>query len=216
MRWLLLCALTLCFCQKQKTEDPAVAKVAEHAAVLDVKGGHGEAKKAALGGESLYQLQFALTDQDGKTVTLDSLRGQLVIVSMFYAHCPNACPMLFHKTKTLEQKLSDAERKQVRVFLVSLAPDVDTDSVLKGLAKKLEVDETRWRFARTDEKNVRELAAVLGINYRKLDDGNYNHSSVLTLLDRSGVAVAKMEGLAEPVEPLLERIRTELARPSQK
>jgi protein SCO1/2 len=88
---------------------------------------------------------------------------------------------------------------------------VDTNSVLKALAKKQEVDETRWRLVRTNESSVRELSAVLGISYRKLDDGNYNHASVLTLLDRNGVMVAKLDGLGSPTETILQAMKQQTA-----
>lgn len=213
MRILILCALLLCFCQKQRTEKAETPALPENKVTpLAQKATTNKSATALTPGESLYQLEMMLSDQDGKTFPLTSLRGQLVIVSMFYAHCPNACPMLIHKIQTIEKKLTDTERSNLKVVLVSLAPDADTDSVLKGLAKKQEVDETRWRFTRTTENSVRDLSAVLGINYRKLDDGNYNHSSIITLLDRQGLPVAKMEGLADPIEPILERFRAELSR----
>ena len=41
--------------------------------------------------------------------------------------------------------------------------------------------------------SVRQLAAVLDIQYRALPDGDFNHTSVLILLDGQGRIVARSE-----------------------
>lgn len=215
MRWLLGMSLLLLSCQKGAADkqpvptvnQPEVAAVAPMGKTVDA----ASPPSPAIADDSVYQLAMTLVDQDGQTRTLASFLGKPTIVSMFYAHCPNACPLLIHKIQSLEGKLTEAERKQLQVLLVSFAPDVDTNSVLKALAKKQEVDETRWRLVRTNESSVRELSAVLGISYRKLDDGNYNHASVLTLLDRNGVMVAKLDGLGSPTETILQAMKQQTA-----
>jgi protein SCO1/2 len=53
-----------------------------------------------------------------------------------------------------------------------------------------------FEVARTDAGGVRLLAAALGIRYRQLPDGNFSHSSVLTVLDADGVPKARSEKLA--------------------
>ncbi len=55
--------------------------------------------------------------------------------------------------------------------------------------------------------HVRTLSALLDIQYRDLPDGEMNHSSILTLLDRQGRVVARREGLGGTVDPLVEALR---------
>jgi protein SCO1/2 len=57
-------------------------------------------------------------------------------------------------------------------------------------------------LARTDDATTRKIAALLGIQYRKLADGEFNHSTLLTLLDREGRIVAK-SGKLGPADPAL-------------
>jgi protein SCO1/2 len=47
-------------------------------------------------------------------------------------------------------------------------------------------------LARTDATSVRKLAAVLGIQYRALPDGEFNHSTELILLDDKGHIAARI------------------------
>ena len=152
---------------------------------------------------SLYQLQVRLEGGDAKTVALDTFRGQPVLVSLFYGRCPAACPMLIAQLKRIEAGLSPEARAHTRVLLVSLDPKEDTAQVLAALAQAHRLDPKRWLLARTQEAKVQELAAVLGVRYRKLASGIINHSTVVTLLDRAGNPVARVDGLKAPLEDFI-------------
>jgi protein SCO1/2 len=138
-----------------------------------------------------------LTDQDGRTRTLASLRGQPVLVAMFYTSCDHVCPMIAWQLHRLEQALPEAERARLRVLLVSFDPARDTPEALRRFADARHADPARWVVARADESEVRELAAVLGIRYRELEGGAFNHSSVITLLDADGMIRARTSDLKD-------------------
>ncbi len=49
-------------------------------------------------------------------------------------------------------------------------------------------------------RHARKIAAVLSVKYRKLSNGEFNHSSILTLVDEEGVVLAqsaKIPGIDE-------------------
>jgi len=50
---------------------------------------------------------------------------------------------------------------------------------------------------------VRELAALLGIRYRAMPDGEIRHSPTIALLDRDGVIAARQENAAGDRAPLI-------------
>jgi protein SCO1 len=135
---------------------------------------------------SLYEIQAPLVDQDGKTLSLDRYRGHPVIVTLFYGGCPNACPLLIESLRATEQALSPSERTDLRVLLVTIDPERDTPAALSKLATQRRVDLSRWTLATMTANDVRMLAATLNVQYRRLPDGEYNHSSVLTLLSKDG------------------------------
>ena len=152
---------------------------------------------------SLYQLQARLEGSDGKVLALDAFRGQPVLISLFYGRCPAACPMLIAQLKRIEKALSPEARAQTHVVLVSLDPQQDTPELLADLTEAHRLDARRWHLTRTDEAKVQELAAVLGVRYRKLASGMINHSTVVTLLDRGGNPVARVDGLNKPLEEIV-------------
>jgi protein SCO1/2 len=166
-------------------------------------------------GLSLYQLERPFVDQDGQAARLDLFRGQPVIVSMFYGNCPYACPLLFSRLKRLDAALTPEARAQLRVVLVSLDPQHDTPASLLELAQAHRLDPSRWRLLRTDEDSVREVAAMLGIKYRPLKNGQMNHSTVLTLLDPRGVIDMRVDGVDRELEALAARLNALAPRASR-
>ncbi len=90
--------------------------------------------------------------------------------------------------------------------MISFDPTRDTVSALQSLAKTRRIDTTRWTLARADERTVRNVAALLNVQYRELPGGEFNHSTVITLLSPAGEAESSSSklGVADPalVDPL--------------
>jgi len=149
-------------------------------------------------GDSVYQLSLALTDQGGTPAALERYRGKPVLISMFYGSCPHVCPMLIATIQRYERELPEAQRKKLRVLMVSIDPARDTPAKLTEVAARHRVDLARWTLARTDAASVRKLAAVLNIQYRQLPDGEFNHSTVITLLDAEGRPLRQTSSLLRP------------------
>ncbi|HEY8051043.1 MAG TPA: SCO family protein [Ramlibacter sp.] len=150
---------------------------------------------------SLYKLDAKLTDQDGRAFDFASLQGRPLLVSMFYSSCQMVCPMMFETLHNTLDALPAADRKDIRVLMVTFDPPRDSVAVLKETAAKRNCD-SQWSLARTDDATTRKIAALLGIQYRKLSDGEFNHSTIITLLDREGRIVTK-SGKLGPADPAL-------------
>lgn len=157
------------------------------------------AASSALPGDSIYRLDVPLTDQNGQRLRLADLRGEPVLASMFYSSCDMVCPMIFETIAMALAKAGPAAKTRTRVLMVSFDPARDTVPVLKQLMQTRHLDE-RWALARADEGAARQVAAVLGVQYRRLASGEYNHSSSIALLDRDGRIAARssMLGRADP------------------
>jgi len=148
---------------------------------------------AALPADSVYQLHVPLTDQHGKTWDWGGRRGRPQIVAMFYSSCPNMCPLLVDSGKAVEHNLAAAELRQLQLLYISIDPAHDTPAVLAALAAKRTLDPARWTLASPRPQDVRSVAGLLGVRYRQLADGQFNHTSALLLLDRDGRIVARTE-----------------------
>lgn len=154
---------------------------------------------AALPGDSVYRLDATLQDQEGRAFVLSSLQGQPVLASMFYTSCDMVCPMIFETLHATLRALPAAERAATRVLMVSFDPARDTVAVLRQAAQAHGCDD-RWLLARADDGTTRKVAAVLGIQYRRLANGEYNHSTTIDVLDPAGRIAAKSARLG-PADP---------------
>ena len=177
------------------------ATAAQPAAATATATAAPAATTATLPADSVYQLKLALTDQQGRSRALDEGRGHPVLVSMFYTSCEFVCPMLVDALRDTERKLTAAERAQTTVLLVSFDPARDTVAVLQKTAAQRELDPGHWTLARTDPASVRKLAAVLGVQYRLLANGDYNHTTALVLLDAQGRIAGRTAQLGD-ADPL--------------
>jgi protein SCO1 len=164
------------------------------------------AQPAATPGNSVYQLHAALTDQDGRAFELESLRGTPVLVSMFYSSCQMVCPMVFETIHSTLKALPAAERADVKVVMISFDPARDTVAVLKKTAAVRNCD-AQWTLARGDENTSRKIAAALNIQYRRLSDGEFNHSTIISLLDREGRIAARTGKLGTVDTALVKAVR---------
>jgi protein SCO1/2 len=164
----------------------------------------------ALPGDSIYGLPLTLVDAEGRGFELASLQGEPVLASMFYTSCTMVCPMIFETVHATLRALPPAQRKAVRVLLVSFDPERDTTAALKKAFADHGCDE-RWTLARGDEKTARKVAALLGIQYRRLADGEFNHSTTIDLLDRQGRITARSGKLGSADAALVAAVRKTIA-----
>lgn len=157
--------------------------------------------KAALPTDSVWQLQATITEQNGKRIALKDLAGKPHLVSMFYSSCPYMCPLIIDTAKAVQHDLSPQERVKLGVLLISIDPKNDTPAVLQALMSKRKLDPKQWVLARAEEKDVRSIAALLNIRYRELEGGDFNHTSVLILIDAQGRIIARTEKMGAQIEP---------------
>ena len=154
-----------------------------------------------LPGDSVYQLAAPMTDQQGRSFDWRSRRGRPQVVAMFYTSCPYICPLIVDSGKAVESALTPAERARLDLLLVSLDPANDTPAALAEVAARRKLDPARWTLARPRAQDLRRIAGLLGVRYRALADGQFNHTSALVLLDADGRVVARTEkigGVADP------------------
>ena len=155
----------------------------------------------ALPGDSVYQLDLPLTTQDGSTRDWETLRGKPRLVSMFYTSCQYICPLIVNSGKAIEHALTPAQRERLGIVLISMDPASDDPDALSSVMSQRTLDARRWLLASSRPGDVRSVAGVLGIRYRALADGEFNHTSALVLLDAEGRIVARTDRVGTRPDP---------------
>lgn len=170
-------------------------------AAAGVAAAQGRAGAAPLPTDSVYQLPLPLTDQQGRTADWRAHRGKPQVVAMFYTSCQFTCPLIVDSGKAVEHALTPAQRARLGLLLVSMDPRRDTPARLMGVVKARGLDSTRWSLASPRAADVRSVAGVLGVRYRQLANGDFNHTSGLVLLDRDGRILARTDTVGRVLDP---------------
>jgi protein SCO1/2 len=169
----------------------------------------------ALSGRSVYNLASVWTNQSGMAVALASLRGRPVVAAMVYTHCKDVCPLITEKMLEIGDKLPKQSLDQVRFVLFSLDWVRDTPAQLTKFAAQHHLDLKRWTLLHGDESAVRELAAVLGVSFYRDENGDFQHSIAIFLLDANGVISEQESDIQAPPARLVKSIRNLLAKGNQ-
>jgi protein SCO1/2 len=83
--------------------------------------------------------------------------------------------------------------------MVTIDPERDTPEILRAYAEAVRLDPERWTLLTAPDNTVLELAALLGVKYRRISDTDFSHSNVITILDQQGEIAHRQVGLgAEP------------------
>lgn len=154
-----------------------------------------ELKAAApLSDRSLYQLDSKWTADTREVISLSTLRGRPQIVVMFFASCAYACPILVHDLKRIEAALPMNIRTNVGITLISIDPERDTPAALAGFRKKNDLG-PNWTLLTSGADDILEVAALLGVKFKKESNGQFAHSNLVTLLNEGGEISYQLAGL---------------------
>jgi protein SCO1/2 len=145
--------------------------------------------------DSVYHVVAMLAPASGQALEWRALRGKPRVVAMFYASCRAVCPMIVESARAVQRSLPEAERGRVGFVLISMDPRRDNPAALAKLQAERHLDPASWLLLQPGERDVRALAAVLGVRYRELADGEFNHTTTLVLLDAEGRVLARTENV---------------------
>jgi protein SCO1/2 len=159
-----------------------------------------------------YAKSFELADHNGQVRHLQDFAGKVVVMFFGYTQCPDVCPTTMTELAGVKQALGkDGDRLQV--LFVSVDPDRDTPSVLKGYMANF--DPSFLALYAPPDKLV-ELAKEYKIYYKKVEgksDSSYtmDHSAGSYVYDTKGQLRlftrygADPKGLTEDVRILLKQ-----------
>ena len=194
-------------CRTAHAESPN--KVSDHTATKKTEppccAEHPKLAATEISDTSIYQIDSSWNNHLGSTVKLASLAGKIQVVTMGYSKCSFACPRLMADMKAVELGLPEALRKKVGFNFFSV-DTTDTPERLKAFGTSHMVDFSRWNFFTSNTATIQELAVVLGTQYRRINDADFAHSNLITVLNEKGEIIHRQEGLAGPAEPIIKAI----------
>lgn len=154
------------------------------AALILVLLPHGASRaNAGVGGT------FALTSQDGATVTQKALDGHPTLVFFGYTHCPDVCPATLSEISTVFKALGvdPAAQREARALFITVDPRRDTPAVMKDYMSSFDPRITALTGTPGQIKDIESAYKA----YAKAvpdADGTYtmDHTAITYLMDKDG------------------------------
>jgi protein SCO1/2 len=156
---------------------------------------------------SVFNLDDAWTTSEGKSFHLRDLAGKPTVVAMFYTSCKDVCPLIVVNMKKIERALPPDLLGKVQFAAFSFDTERDTTEKLKEYAVVRHIDSPSWLLARSDSGAVRRLSVALGIKYKKLRAGDFEHDTLITILDRNGVITHQQLHLDQGIDETISAIK---------
>jgi protein SCO1/2 len=170
---------------------------------------HGhETTLSAPSTDSVFNITDNWTAADGKTFQLSKLGGKPTVVAMIYTSCQYVCPLTVQNIKRIERSLNAAQAGKVNFALFSFDPQRDTPAKLTEFAKLHAITSPSWTLAQGSESAVRKLAVTLGIKYKKVQSGDYEHDATISILDSNGVVKFQADAMNKNIDGATDALKT--------
>ena len=169
----------------------AVPRMGASGSEAERRGDNGAARK----GEKVdYLPGMSLIDQNGKNVSLTSLKGRPVLISFIHASCKGACQMMTAKMKMVAQSLGSKFDSSVTMVSITTDPAHDGPRQLLAYAKNEGADAPGWLFLTGKPKAVGCVLALYHVPMEGPDDA-MTHDLDLFLIAPDGHEARQYQGM---------------------
>lgn len=129
-----------------------------------------------------------LEDQRGNRLSLQDLRGNIVVLDFIYTRCADLCVAVGNSLQVIRDSLpADELGNKVSFVSISFDPRRDDPASLAWYAGRHRAGYDHWRVARVArEEKLGPLLEVFGVKVLPDGWGGYQHNAAIYLLDRQG------------------------------
>lgn len=132
---------------------------------------------------------FALTNQLGQPVSIDSLQGRITVVNVVFSRCPTQCRRLSAQMQRIQARIPSG----VRLVTLTADPEYDSPAVLSRYGKEYGASPDRWWFLTGAKAEVFRVA-VADLKFAVVESGDpsakledlFIHSADFGVLDSRG------------------------------
>ncbi len=151
---------------------------------------------------------FALTNQNGKTITQHDFKDKIYVADFFFTTCQSICPVMTNHMVHLQNVLK--EDPEVLLLSHSVTPTIDTVAQLKRYAIQKGVLDHKWHLVTGPKKTIYKLARKSYLAVKEGGDGGpYDmiHTENFMLIDKKRQIRGYYDGTnTEDITKLIEDI----------
>lgn len=135
-------------------------------------------------------------NQLGNKVSLDELKGKIIVVNFFFTRCPSICPKMGEAMRKLQKSFPDND-SIVQFVSITVDPHFDSVPRLRKWAERMNVNPDNWWLVTGDRDSIYDFAfkemkaSVADVNV----DTAFVHTENFFLLDRERIIRGWYSGL---------------------
>jgi protein SCO1/2 len=134
---------------------------------------------------------FQLVDQYGHSITLSQFKGMPVILTFFYTHCPDYCPLMAQKIHSSLVQLGSQAQK-VAIVAISADPEGDTPASVATFSQTHQLQGyANWHYLLGTRQALTPIWAsyhVSGVppHAKMMSASAMQHSALIYVIDQQG------------------------------
>jgi protein SCO1/2 len=127
---------------------------------------------------------FHLTDQFGKPISLSQFRGEPVVLTFFFAHCPDACPLTAEKLHTTQVQLGK-DAAHVMMMAISVDPKGDTPAAVQNFSTEHKLT-SNWHYLIGTQNQLAPVWNSYSVDAQPVTSTTSMHTSAVYVIDKMG------------------------------
>lgn len=130
---------------------------------------------------------FRLTDQNGKTISLSSLKGKVVVLGFMDPVCTDICPIVSSEIVKANQLLG-SDRKDVVFLAVNVNQYQESEQAMTKFSKAHGLSKLpNWHFLTGSTQQLKAIWKAYGITVVPNPSGDVEHSSFMYFIGKDGI-----------------------------
>jgi protein SCO1 len=151
-----------------------------------------------------------LVDQNGNTISLESLKGKPMVVDFIYTTCPGPCLMETAKFANVALRLGNDLGSKVTLVSITVDPEHDGPKQLLAYSRQQGADEKGWYFLTGGPADVDKALAGFKLSRQIEPDGSVGHLIAMMLIGPDGRVVRDYNGEAVKAQDIVDDVRKTL------
>ncbi|MFZ2063302.1 MAG: SCO family protein [Candidatus Binatus sp.] len=151
-----------------------------------------------------------LVDQNGNTISLESLKGKPMVVDFIYTSCPGPCLMETAKFANVALRLGNDLGSKVALVSISVDPEHDGPKQLLNYSHQQGADEKGWYFLTGGPADVDKALAGFKLSRQIEPDGSVGHLVDMMLVGPDGRLVREYNGEIVKAQDIVDDVKKTL------
>lgn len=125
-----------------------------------------------------------LVNHRKEKIQIHNFKDNVVIITSFYSHCYDVCPIILKYVKDIVQEVKD--KNKIKVLAITMDPERDTVEKLKEISDLYQMNENYYHFLTGEKEKINYYLDKLDFA-RRYDEKTkqFNHANIILIVDKN-------------------------------